>query len=196
MLNSLAVDNSGENTGVIVGTNSGTINLLEHVVKIPSLISVIVKKIGTFCYSDIDEENSACTLIPFKPEEKLDYNHVIKYKEIIYQYSTYYENCEQALNIYDNSHIGSKAKILNSVKLWYCKSKGNLLLELKDSELSDIEKIRNNSDRLIDEVINQIQCAINGSKDFSDTYFEELDLGIICFVCYCFMKCKILERPI
>ncbi|WP_243171653.1 hypothetical protein [Faecalispora jeddahensis] len=196
MLNNLAVDNSGENTGVIVGTNSGTINLLEHVVKIPSLISVIVKKIGTFCYSDIDEESSACTLIPFKPEEKLDYNRVIKYKEIIYQYSTYYENCEQALNIYDNSHIGSKAKILNSVKLWYCKSKGTLLLELKDSKLSDIEKIRNNSDRLIDEVIDQIQCAINGSKDFSDTYFEELDLGIICFVCYCFMKCKILERPI
>jgi|GEM_PF-2619876 len=40
MLNNLAVDNSGENTGVIVGTNSGTINLLEHAVKIPSLISV------------------------------------------------------------------------------------------------------------------------------------------------------------
>lgn len=196
MLNNLAVDNKGENTGIIIGTNSGPINLLENAVKIPSLISIIVKKFGTLCCNDIDEEESSSTFVPFKPNDKIDYNNVIKYKEIIYQYSIYYESCEQTLNIYDDSHIGSKAKILNCIKLWYSKSKGALLLELKECKLSDIEKIKNNADRLIDEVIEQIHSAIKNSKDFSDTSYEELDLGIICFVCYCFMKCKILERPV
>lgn len=191
----MKIDNQGTNEGVIVGLNQGTINfLLQEKLKIPSLISSVVKALGSVCV-DNDDVESSLDLNMFKPDDKIEYNCVIKYKEIIKEYAAYYTYCDDILNIYDNSNIGSKAKILCCVKFWYLESKGQKLLELKKSSATDIEKIRDNADFFIESVINKIKQIIYASANLDDTNFEEILLGITCFVCYCFMKCKILERP-
>ena len=47
------VDNSGDNQGVIVGQNTGTINLsIQNAIKIPSLISTVVQALGIACATE------------------------------------------------------------------------------------------------------------------------------------------------
>jgi hypothetical protein len=193
--NNMKVDNSGTNEGVLVGINTGTINyLLQEAIKIPSLISSVVKTLGSVCIED-DTVVPSLDLSTYKPDEKIEYNCVIKYKEIIKEHAAYYTYCDDTLNIYDDSNMGSKAKILRCVRNWYLESKGQMLLELKKSKDADIDKIRNNADFLIESVINKIKQVIYESNNIIDSNIEEITIGITCFVCYCFMKCKILEKP-
>ncbi len=189
------INNSGTNNGAQVAVNYGTINLnLSESKKLPSLISSIVKSLSSACI-EIEDYDSVTDLSAFKPDEKIRYNDVIKYKQIIIEHSTYFTPCDSIMDIFDDSNLGSKAKILHCVKNWYQECKGQLLLELKNYKETDIEKIRNNSDLLIDSVKAKITDAVYSSCDVGNISIEEISIGITCFTCYCFMKCKILEKP-
>ena len=194
MLN-ININNSGTNAGMIVGSNTGTINYLSNQpIRITSMLSSVIKLLGSICIENGDNLESE-DLKAFKPDEKLEYNCIIKYKEVIKEHATYYSICDEKLNVFDDSNLGSKAKILRCVRNWYLESRGQLLLELKGRSLKDIEKIRNNADKLIDAVINKMKNTIFESANIVDATHEEILLGITCFVCYCFMECKIMERP-
>lgn len=193
--NQTSIESNGTNNGVIVANNSGIINLdCEKVVRLPSLISGIVKAMSNLEEPDIEDINSI-DLKPYKPGDKIEYNHIIKYKDIIKEYSGYYTYCNETMNIFDNSNLGSKRKILRLVYNWYLEAKGEVIRENQDKKISDIEIIRANSDRLIDSVKEKIyDISIKHSPD-SSTCVEDIELGVICFTCFCFMECKILEKP-
>lgn len=194
--NEFRIENSGDNQGIIVGQNTGTINIsIKRVVKIPSLISTVVKSLGEICSQD-EYNEKVDNLQEYRPDEKIEYNCVIKYKEIINDFSAYYAVCDNHLNVYDDSNIRGKAKILKCVRLWYLQAKGEIVAENIQSERSEIEIVRQNSDRIIDMVKSRIYDAVVGAKEFDTMYMEDIELGIECFTCFCFMECKILERPI
>ena len=190
----MSVDNSGENSGVLVGTNNGTINYqLQNNTKIPSMITEIVKTLGNIY---VDNENESSSFVAFEIDDKIQHNSIIKYREIIRAYAIYFYQCENAMDLYDNSNIDSKARILHCVKIWYLEFKGDLLLLFKDSHQTEIELVRDNADLLIENIYQKIKEAIVGSSNNTSMNIEDVDLGVICFVCYCFMKCKILEKPL
>lgn len=190
------IDNSGINEGVMVANNSGNIIYMpiQEPRKITSLISVVVNSLGSKCM-EVDFTHSPGTLREFKPDEKLEYNCVIKYKYVIKEFSAYYFYCDSILNVYDNSNLGSKARILKCIHMWYLEEKGELLLSLKDIEKTEIEKIQDNADYLIDKVKTRIVDIVQNA-DSNESCIEDMEIGITCFVCYCFMECKILEKPI
>ncbi len=189
------LDNSGNNTGLMIGNNTGSINFsIEKATKISSLIPIVIQSMSDMCSDDIME--NTYNLKPFKPDEKIDYNCIFKYKDIIKKYSAYYYKCEKYLNTFDNSHIRSKAKILSWTNLCYMRSKGIIIQENKYTGKKDIDIIKQNSDKLIDMVQNEIYEIIKNSGKIDDMYIEDIDLGITCFICFCFMECKILEKPL
>lgn len=189
----IRIENNGENSGFMVGINSGTINnYFQQSTRISSHMAVIVRSLGSISF--IPENDNYKQEHAFKPEEKLAYNCVIKYKEIINGYSIYYNDCNDAINLYDDSNIGSKNRILLWIKTCYLKFKGELLKTKNDDEL-EIDIVKKNADFLIDQVIQNVKDIITQSIDSDTTIQEDLDLGIYCFICYCFMKCKILEKP-
>ena len=191
----MEMDNSGVNQGVMVWNNQGNIQLtLSETKKIPSLISMIVKSLGENC-SDENMPDSSEALTVYKPDEKIEYNCVFRYKYVIKEYSAYFTYCGNVLDIYDNSNVGSKARILRCIHMWYLEEKGNLISSLKDADKEEIEIIRENSDYLIDRVKERILNVINRS-DISGTYIEDIETGVAYFVCYCFIECKILEKPV
>ena len=193
--NDYRIDNSGSNQGLIVGENKGNIEVsIRNAVRIPSLISSVVKSLGEVCSSDDIE--STFDSKEFKPDEKIEYNHVIKYKDIIRYFSAYYSICEGYLNAYDDSNMRGKAKILNCVYSWYMKERGTILLENKDSGREDIDIIRQNSDKIIDMVQDRIFETVKAASEIDIIYIEDMELGVTCFTCYCFMECKILEKPL
>ena len=194
--NEFKTENSGENQGVIVGQNSGNINVsIQKVVKIPSLIATVVKTLGEMFVQD-DFSDNIGNLQEYRPDEKIEYNCVVKYKEIIKEFSAYYSICENHLNAYDDSNISGKARILKCVHLWYLQAKGEIIAENIQTGKSYIEIVRKNSDRIIDMVKIKIRDAVMGAKEFDTMYVEDIELGIECFTCFGFMECKILERPI
>lgn len=194
--NQASIESNGTNNGVVVANNSGIINLnCENVVRLPSLISGIVKAMANLEEPDMKGGNNI-DLKPYKPEDKIEYNHIIKYKDIIKEYSGYYTYCNETMNIFDNSNLGSKRKILKLVYNWYLEAKGELIKKNQKAKMSDIEIIRANSDQLIDSVKDRIyDISIKYSAD-SSACVEDIELGVICFTCFCFMECKILEKPL
>ena len=189
----IQVENTGINRGVIIAENTGNISLtLVETKKIPSLISKIVQTLGTVCLDD--EISNINTLEVFKPDKKIEYNAVLRYREIINEYSIYYDLCERYLNIYDNSNIRGKAKILRCVKLWYSEEKGQMLEKFRKANLTEMDIIRENSDYIIEAVKKKILDTVIRDMN-EDCYIEDLEIGVACFTCYCFMKCKILEKP-
>lgn len=189
------LENNGDNQGVMVGVNTGTILMtLNQTKKIPSLISIVVKALGLSC-TEFNDPVSLSMLDEYKPDDKLEYNSVYRYKYVIKEFSTYYLHCDNILNIYDDSNMGSKARILKCVHTWYLEEKGKILYTLRDPKKDEIEIIKENSDNLIDKVKSRIIDIIEKS-DIEDFCGEDLEIGIACFICYCFMECKILEKPI
>ncbi|MGP0585705.1 hypothetical protein, partial [Paenibacillus timonensis] len=88
------LDNSGLNEGIIVGENSGTINfLLREPVKVSSMISNLVKILSA-CVEDDEDSDGMMDTSPFRPDEKIQYNCVIKYKEIVQEHAIYYSHSE------------------------------------------------------------------------------------------------------
>ena len=172
--NEFKTENSGENQGVIVGHNSGNINVsIQKVVKIPSLIATVVKTLGEMCVQDYFSDNTD-NLQEYRPDEKIEYNCVVKYKEIIKDFSAYYSICENHLNAYDDSNISGKARILKCVHLWYLQAKGEIIAENIQTGKSDIEIVRKNSDRIIDMVKIKILDAVMGAKEFDTMYIEDI----------------------
>lgn len=193
--NIVQAENSGNNSGIIVGENKGIIQVsLQETIKIPSLIAKVVQALGVAC-SEVDESSELYNLEEYKPDEKLTYNCVIRYKYIIKEYAMYYMYCDNFLNIYDDSNIRGKARILKCVHLWYLAAKGKVLSENQDSDEQEMELIRKNSDRIIDLVKERIVETIRNTNELGGICREDLELGIACFTCYCFMECKILEKP-
>lgn len=191
-----SVENCGENSGVMVANNSGNIYFnMQKAIKMPSLISNLVKLLGNACIEEEYFVDSANTQ-EFKLDDKIEYNGVVVYRDIIKEFTAYYLTCESYLNAYDDSNILGKAKILKCVHIWYLYAKGQVLLENKATKKSEIEIIRANSDRIIDMVKDRILKIVQESGEMDATYQEDLELGIACFTCYCFMECKILEKPL
>ena len=182
------------NQGLVVGENHGNIYNYGNATKMPSLIADIVKAMA-----NVDECNPKNPIEPsvlaFKPDEKIKYNSVVKYKEIITEHATYYSQCEEILNILDDSNIGTKSKILRCVRNWYLEAKGDVLINKQSDDPQNIDIIRMCSDDLIDKVKERI-FAVARNYAQPDTSVEEVELGVVCFTCYCFMECRILEKPL
>lgn len=197
MRKELSIQNTGGNQGIMVNNNSGTITMsLKGAVQISSAISRIVQVLGDLCCDENADDNLPLDLQQYKMNEKIEYNSVIGYRPIIEEFSSYYYTCDNYLNRYDDSNMRGKTKILQWVHMRYLRAKGKVLLENRESEESEINIIRKNADRIIEMVNDKIYDVVINSKGIEEADIEGIELGISCFTCYCFMECKILEKPI
>ncbi|ACQ54259.1 portal protein [Clostridium botulinum] len=211
----ITLDNSGDNTGTIAGAIEGNvitnnsqnmsintviINSKNKTKKLHSLIPILVEKLSEI--TNIPEEEmdklykiDDDRLKTYKIPDKILYNNIIKYKDIINEYSQYCGICEKAFNIIDNNNIGIKNKILKNINLIYKKEKGQFLLLYKDIESDEMKDIRGISDAIIDKIKDELECRIVQDDNAENILVEDIDIGLTRIICYAFVECKILERP-
>ena len=195
----LSVD-SDSNFGTVVGENSGSIvNITFDTPRkktFPSLLTEIIEKLIPISFNDDITLNSLPEYKSYNIDQKIEYNKVLKYKPLINEYSIYSPLCDDILNIVDNNNFGTKTRILRFIKTSYLEFKGEFLLQNKDSKLTELEIIQNSADALIDSVKDKLFNIINDSLENNNSFFlEDIHTALICFVCYCFIECKILEEP-
>ncbi len=183
-----------DNHGVVVKENKGIINNYNNgSIHVSSVFPFIISTLGERKYSVNPSRYK--NLDDYTVQGKISHNSVIKYKELIENYSIYYGMCEDFLNSYDNTITHGKAKVLDQVSDWYSEEKGELLVREKATGKSSLEIVQDYADDIIDNVKKRITDVIYNSPDVVNYSRENLEMGLTCFTCYCFMECKILEKP-
>lgn len=180
------------NYGVVAeNIDNVTVNLPIHKIKNSILASFLEKLIENKAF----ETNSDAHSIIYDIREKLDYNNVIKYKEIIEKYSSYYLICDTTLNQIDNVKIGTKKKILSSINDKYIAIKGEYLRKGQQDNKPLMNVIKESSDLIMDDIVNYYLNFITNIENMDKYDYEEIEINLKAFITYCFIECKILENP-
>lgn len=152
----------------------------------PSMLRNTINAIANMNFEQftIDEK-----LTPFDPKRKISHNSIKKYSALIQEYKVYHKKINSLYDELEMQGSLKKEKILNNINLLYLKVKGKYVL---DSDTEDqMENIRGNSDRIIDDVYDVLYLKLEDSG-FWD---EDIIFGINLVLVDAFMRCKILEEP-
>lgn len=190
----MAKDNKGtsidHNSGVVAG-EIGTLvyNSTTSYIR-ASVISNILKLMIDDKVLDSDNTN----LNTYSINEKIQYNNVVKYKELIEEYYSFGNVCEQTIDKLDNCKPGSKKTIFRSVNVKYKLFKGEYLT-LAGKSAIEIDVIRENADHIIDKIKDYYLELAKQTDTLNKYPYEEVELNMLAFIVYCFVECKILEKP-
>ena len=191
--------NSGTNSGVIAKEINGPVNINvgNHIKKLPSIMPKFIEILAELV--DEDEEH-----IIFKDKKniydiydidgKVSYNNLFKYRDIVDDYGEYYYVCNTALDNVNLAYKSGKKKILRDISEMY-KFEKRKLLEGCDKRENIQDIIKENSDSIIDNIKKALIEKIRISYNEENLLEEDLNYCASIFVCYCFVECKILEKP-
>ena len=195
----LANSNSGYNSGVMAEEINGpvTIHIDNNIRKLPSIMPKFIEILARL----VDEEDERVVnknieniYAIYDIEGKIKYNNLSIYREIVDDYGEYYYVCNTALDNVNQAYKSGKRKILREVSESYKSEKRVLLSNCKTKEEA-IYIIRSNADRIIGEIKNKLIEKIRILYTEENILEEDINYCASIFVCYCFVECKILEKP-
>lgn len=150
----------------------------------PSMLKNVINAISNISFEVIDTE---VNLNAYNPKTKLNYNSIKTNYSLIQEYKVYHNKIN---SLYDELELqGSlkKEKLLQNINSIYLKIKGKYVL---DSDYP-MEIIRQYSDKIIDDVFDEILLELEDENSFN----EDLIIGIRLIMVDAFIRCKILEEP-
>lgn len=164
----------------------------EEVKKLPSVLAIIIPEIANIIFS-LDIEEKPESLIPVKVEEKIDFNCVVKYKEILKELGHFLEPIDTYLNLLNEKSPRQKTSFLRRISSIY----RDTLFELNIDKENKMDFIRNNSDKIIDAIADKLyNLYIQSANSNKEIYEESIILSIQVILCKLFVDCKILENPL
>jgi hypothetical protein len=146
--------------------------------KKPSALNDIIKLIGSKLF---DTQVSDVRVAP-NPQEKIQYNNVVRYKPIIEEYKVYQGKLNKLYEEIEKAGSTRKEFLLRNVKNIYLKEK---------AEFDTIEKIRANADNIIDSIKDTLWDLVENT----DLDRELIEVALIVLIVDAFMRCNILEEP-
>ena len=156
-------------------------------IKIAKVISQLSKEINT----EIPDDYSAIGY--YKIEDKITYNNVIKYKEVIDRFGFFGAIIENVCDKLDTDVPNSKSRMFEYIKLLYIQEKSILCNNLSKEE--GMEVIRKNADEIIDIVKDKLFELVKQSSILKDIEFEDIEISLVIIITIAFINCKILEKP-
>jgi len=130
----------------------------------------------------------------YEIEEKIKYNSVKKYKDIISEWGIYGAVIDDIYETLDNEKPNSKEKFLLNINLIYKNILGEYV-KLNQS-LSKANILENCSDDIIDSVLQKLESNFYKSAINGNLHVEDIQLCLTVIVCKAFIDCKILEVPV
>jgi len=119
-------------------------------------------------------------------EEKIHYNNVNVYRSLIDEYAQYNSRLNQLYNEIEKQGSVKKSVILQSIRSFYLKEKGN----------KNINDIRENADAIIESIKNKMWKTVEDSGKLSyGLPYDVIEINILIILVDAFMRCKILEEP-
>jgi len=146
--------------------------------KNPSALNDIIKLIGNKLF---DTQVCDVQTAP-NPQEKIQYNNVIRYKPIIEEYKVYQGKLNKLYEEIENAGSTRKEFLLLNIKNIYLKEK---------VEYNTIDKIRENADNIIDGIKDKLWELVENT----DLDREIIEVALTILIVDAFMRCNILEEP-
>ena len=193
----MEINNYAENNGVMANTINGNVTVIskDNIKKIPALLPKFIEKLVSLVDDEDESIRETIDKEEYDVEDKIYYNDLNKYKDLVDDYGEYHYICNSALKSVNEICRTGEKKILRNVSEMYKDEKRKVLLNYEQNYTSRIEAIRANSDYIIDTIKKRLTEMMEESYANEEIYEEDLEFSASIFVCYCFVKCKILEKP-
>ena len=198
--NTQAVNITCENTTLKLSDDGATVAIMNAKIDIqrsPSIIAQLVVALsnsnGPIPPPDIDEFED--NFDPYDLDIKLNHNSVIKYRQLIEQLGEFHQLVESGYKVVSESKNSARQSIYKAINLHYRDLVGDLLLQMKDSNLSKIEIVRNNADKIIEGCIKYIATKCKESSELDQLTSEDIDIHSRYIALHAFSECEILEKP-
>lgn len=125
---------------------------------------------------------------------KIEYNNLKTRQNIVQTYQNYSLQIEESFIDIDHQIINGKTIILENLQNLYFEVLDELEVDYICSDTIDINKIRDNSDDIIDYIILKLKNLSVESNNCNLNH-EAIDIGIKVVVAHAFIECIIMENP-
>jgi len=164
---------------------------IEEIEKKPTRIAKIISLLSQEITDEIPDDYSAINF--YDIADKISFNNVKKYKEIIDRYGFFGSIIENICNKLDTDKPNSKSRMFEYIKFLYIEEKNKICVGLNKEKC--LEKIKENADNIIDAIRIKLIELINKSKGLDDVNQDDIDISLVSLVAVAFINCKILEKP-
>ncbi|QIZ61123.1 hypothetical protein FK538_03520 [Acinetobacter indicus] len=125
---------------------------------------------------------------------KIEYNNLRSRQNIVQTYQNYCLQIEESFLDIDTQIINGKTIILENLQNLYFEVLDELEIDYLSVDEIDINKIRENSDTIIDYIILKLKNLSVESRNCNLPH-EVIDIGIKVIVAHAFIECIIMENP-
>jgi len=173
---------------VSIGHVEGNVNFLPPLGQdVDSIINKIIAEIST---ANI-KFNFLDRTFPSDVARKVSHNNLKDKKYIILQYKNYSSFIERAYRNIDSSIVNGKQKSLMILNEMYFNSLTKFDIDPYDPI---IDSVRENADRIVDDIICSLREFVYNSANVPDLK-ENIEIGINVIVAHSFVECIVLENP-
>lgn len=124
---------------------------------------------------------------------KINYNNLKSKSHIIKQYLDHSSKVEEAYSDIDSLITFGKDTILQNLNDLYYLALDTVDIDYLNCDV-DIEKVRENSEFILDFIIQKLKNTVFESKN-TPAYKEHVELGVNVVVAHAFIECIIMENP-
>lgn len=178
------------NKTVNVERNAGNINFGDSPeYEISSAINELLKSLANkpFSFKKKRRRPSSETVV------KIEHNNLKSKSHIIKQYLDHSSKVEEAYSEIDSLITFGKDTILQNLNDLYYLALDAVDIEYLTCDV-DIEKVRGNSEFILDFIIQKLKNSVFESKN-TPAYKEHVELGVNVVVAHAFIECIIMENP-
>jgi len=178
------------NKTVNVGRNAGNIIIGDSPeYEISSVINELLKSLANkpFSFKKKTRRPSAETVV------KIEHNNLKSKSHIIKQYLDHSSKVEEAYSEIDSLITFGKDTILQNLNDLYYLALDAVDIDYLTCDV-DIEKVRENSEFILDFIIQKLKNSVFESKN-TPAYKEHVELGVNVVVAHAFIECIVMENP-
>jgi hypothetical protein len=175
--------------GVIFDNNSGPVTVINE--KQEARSTILGKLIEIIASAECESMN--LDRIPAEIEHKIQFNDLKSYQWLIDEYVSSSLLIDKSILQLNQTILNGSTRLKRQMKIFYLKSLGKYSISTKPF---DLEKLKTNSDGVIQEVIYLATKFVNLSSDLKDGYFsEDIEYGVTLLTSYSIIECIVLENP-
>lgn len=186
-------------------SNNTQIVIKDSIVDMIRSPSIFMQLVSILAKSPKNEGDTLDEYESYDIEIKISHNEIIKYRDQIEYYYVYVSMIENAYSTLNESGVSARETALDNINSCYKKCVGDLLLKNKsmllkcknkmERKLLELDLIKNNSDYIIECVIEHVKTKCINSISSINCTIEEIENHSEFIVFHAFIECKVLEKP-
>lgn len=171
--------------------NNNTVTAIfnQNVSNISSALATLLPSIAKITISEVSSRNDTKS---YNIEDKIEYNNIHSFKEILEEYGQYGYKIDALYEEYDNNFPGCTKSIFQYFRTKYLLKKEKLISQ--EPENTPITVIKKNADNILRDILMQFIEEIKAVREV-EINLEALESCALCVVCHALINCKILEKP-